>query len=87
MLILPLRIAQGDPQLTLNLALFVPASGDSYWLRVLRALDLFMLWAYLVMAVGLSRLDRRRSWGSAAVVLLLIGVGLSMVLAVFTPGA
>jgi hypothetical protein len=86
MLILPLRLAQGDPQLTLNLALFVPASGDGYWLRVLRALDLFMLWGYLVMALGLSKLDRRRSWRSAAVFLLLLGVGLSMALAAFTPG-
>jgi hypothetical protein len=83
--ILPLRLAQSDPQLTLNVALFVPGDVDAYPIRVLRMIDLFMIWSYLVMAVGITRVDPRRGWGSAAVFLILFGVGVAMIFAAVTP--
>jgi hypothetical protein len=86
LLVLPLKLAQSDPRLTLNLALFVPASGDAYWLRVLRMLDLLMIWAYVVMGVGISRVDARRGWGGAAAFLIVLAVCIAMVFATFTPG-
>jgi hypothetical protein len=85
LVILPLRIAQADPQLTLNVALFVPGDVEAYPIRVLRMIDLFMIWSYLVMAVGITRIDRRRGWGGAAVVLILFGVGVAMIIAAVTP--
>jgi hypothetical protein len=87
LVVLPLRLAQSDPQLTLNVGLFVPMESDSFPIRVLRMLDLFMLWSYLVMAVGMSKVDPRRSWGSAAAFLILFGVGVAMLFAVLTPAA
>jgi hypothetical protein len=86
LVVLPLRLAQEDPQLTLNLALFVPGDADSYPLRVLRMVDLFMIWSYLAMAVGMTKVDRRRSWGSAAAFLIVFAIGVAMIFAAVTPG-
>jgi len=86
LLTVPLKVAQGDPQLTLNLGAFaVGLDEGSYAARVLRLLDLFMLWSYAVMAVGISRLEPRRSWQSAAAFLLVVAVGLALAFALFTP--
>jgi hypothetical protein len=85
LVVLPIRLAQADPQVTLNLALFVPVEADSYPIRVLRMIDLFMIWSYLVMAVGMTKVDPRRSWGSAAAFLIVFGVGVAMIFAAFTP--
>jgi hypothetical protein len=85
--ILPLRLAQSDPQLTLNVGLFMPGDADNYLIRVLRMVDLFMIWSYLVMAVGITRVDPRRGWGSAAVVLILFGIGVAMIFAAVTPAS
>ena len=85
LVVLPLRLAQQDPQLTLNVALFVPGDADSYPLRVLRMIDLFMIWSYLVMAVGMTKIDRRRSWGSAAAFLIILAIGVGMIFAAFAP--
>lgn len=70
LLITPLRIAQANPQLTLSLGTFLPA-GDSYFYRFLSGLDLFMIWGYVVLAIGASRIDKRRSVMSATVVMML----------------
>jgi hypothetical protein len=70
LLITPLRIAQADPQLTLSIGTFLPA-GESYLHRFLSGLDLFMIWGYVVLAMGASRIDTRRSVMSATVVMML----------------
>ena len=87
LLLVPLKIAQRDPQMTLNLSLFIPMDSDAYPLRVLRGLDLFQIWSCLVMAVGIAKLDARRSWGSAAAFLLVVAVVMAMLFAVFNPAA
>ena len=63
LLLVPLKIAQGDPSLTLSLGTFAVFLGDGYLGRVLERLDLFALWSYAVMAIGVSRIDPRRSLG------------------------
>ena len=85
LLVLPLKIAQADPTLTLNLGLFVPGDPDSYPMRVLRSLDLFLLWSYVVTGLGISKVDRRRSWGSAAVFMILFAIGFALLIAAFVP--
>jgi hypothetical protein len=62
-LLLPLRIAQGDPSLTLNVGTFLPFLEEGYAFRVLKLLDLFGLWGYAVMAVGVTKIDHRRGLG------------------------
>ncbi|MGI9626839.1 MAG: YIP1 family protein [Longimicrobiales bacterium] len=74
---LPLRISQLDPQLTLSVGTLFPFLPDGYFYNVLQSLDLFALWAAVLTALGVSMLDARRSWGSAASVT----VGLAVVFA------
>jgi len=82
---LPLRIAEENPQLTLNLGAFFFFLPDGYWLKVLTMLDLSQLWASLVMAQGASVIDPRRSFTSAAVILIGLSVALAMIFAPFVP--
>ena len=63
---LPLRISQLDPQLTLSVGTLFPFLPDGYVYSVLQSLDLFALWAAVLTGLGVSLLDSRRSWGSAA---------------------
>jgi hypothetical protein len=67
LLTVPLKIAQSDPTLTLSLGTFAMFLQEGYLYRVLRLLDLFGLWGYGVMAVGVSQIDPRRGVGSALV--------------------
>jgi hypothetical protein len=81
-LLAPLRIAQEDPSLTLNLGTFLPFLQEGYAFRALRLLDLFGLWSYAVMAVGVTKIDPRRGmgmslaffWGFAVVFALVFGI-------------
>lgn len=72
LLVTPLRISTGDPQFTLNLASFFFFLPDGYLLNVLRVLDLTQIWSTLVIAQGAHAIDRRRSFTSAAAILLSI---------------
>lgn len=74
---LPLRISLLDPQLTLSVGTLFPFLPDGYFYNVLQSLDLFALWAAVLTALGVSLLDSRRSWGSAASVT----VGMAVVFA------
>jgi hypothetical protein len=69
LLLVPLRIAQSDPQLTLNVGTFFGAPDSGYVARLLSSVDLFMLWSMVVLAIAATRIDTRRSFGSAAAVL------------------
>jgi hypothetical protein len=81
LLLTPLRISTGDPQLTLNLGTFMPFVPDGYGLRVLTYLDLPQLWSTLVVAQGAHAIDRRRSFGSAAAITLSVVLLFAMVIA------
>jgi hypothetical protein len=83
LLVTPLRISTGDPQLTLNLGSFFFFLPDGYFLNVLRVLDLTQIWSTLVIAQGAHAIDRRRSFGSAAAILLVILVGVALVVGRF----
>lgn len=83
LLITPLRIATEDPQYTLNLASFFFFLSDGYLYNVLRSLDLTQIWSTLVIAQGAHTIDTRRSFASAATILLVILLAFALVLATF----
>ena len=85
LLLTPLRISTSDPQLTLNLASFAFFLPDGYFLNVLKALDLTQIWSTLVIAQGAHAIDRRRSFASAAAILLVILTGIALVAGRFMP--
>lgn len=86
LLLVPLRVAQADPQLTLNLSVFAfGLDPGSYPFRVLRLLDIFSLWSFVVAAVGISVMDPHRSFRSAATVLLTFALGFALVVGAFVP--
>lgn len=70
LLVTPLRISTGDPQFTLNLASFLFFLPDGYFLNVFRVLDLTQIWSTLVIAQGVHAIDDRRSFASAAAILV-----------------
>ncbi len=82
LLTLPLKIAQRDPQLTLSVGTFIPIE-DGYLAAFLGSLDLFSIWAFVVLGIAMSRFDRRRSVGSAVAILMVLFVGLMSVLSIF----
>jgi Yip1 domain len=85
LLLLPLKISQHNPQLSLNLGTFFFFLPDGYVHKVLVMMDLAQIWALLVVAVGVHAIDRKRSVGTAATVLIVLNLALVMVLAIFTP--
>jgi len=83
LLVTPLRISTGDPQFTLNLASFFVFLPDGYVLNVLRVFDLTQIWSTLVIAQGVHAIDRRRSFSSAATILLMLFSGMALIIARF----
>lgn len=84
--LVPLRIAQTDPRLTLNVGTFMFFLPEGYLLRWATMMDLTMLWAWLVFAQGAHAIDRRRSFASAATVVLVL-FAVTTALFALVPGA
>lgn len=71
LLVTPLKIARRDPQLTLSVGTFVERMlADGFLYFWLRGMDLFAIWAWVTLGVLVSRMDARRSSGSAVAILL-----------------
>ena len=68
-LVAPLRILQGDLELMLSVGTFLPFLEDGSLLTFLRMLDLFTIWAVMLAALGVTKIQPGRSWGSAFAVL------------------
>ena len=83
--LVPLRISEQNPQLTLNLGTFFYFLPEGYLQKVFTMLDLSQIWAWLVVAQGAYAIDRRRSVGSAAAVLIAISVVMALIFALFVP--
>jgi hypothetical protein len=79
----PLRIYRGDPSFTLNLGTFFPFLGEGYAFRVLKLLDLFGLWGYAVIAVGVTKIDPRRGIAAALTFSWAFALAFAMVFGVF----
>ena len=82
--ITPLKIAAGDPQLMLSLGnVLAGILPDGYFLNVLGLLDVFGIWSYAVLAIAATRIDSKRSFGSAFAILLAVAIGFAMIGAIF----
>jgi hypothetical protein len=86
LLLTPLRIMQGNVQLTLNVGTFFSFLEEGYLLRVLKMLELFGLWGMVVMAIGVTKMDPRRSLGSALTFFAIFAVGTALLFGLI-PGA
>lgn len=76
LMLVPLRVAREDPQLTLNVGTFFGGLDAGYLARLLRGMDLFLLWSIVALAIMASRIDPRRSVGSGVAVLAVVVLGL-----------
>lgn len=85
LLLTPLRISTGDPQLSLNLASFMLFLPDGYLLRALRFVDLTQIWSSLVVAQGAHAIDWRRGFPGAAGILIGIQLAFALLLAALLP--
>ena len=84
LLLLPLKLSQGDPSLTLNVGTFFGFFlEEAYLYRVLKMIDLFGLWSFAVMAVGVTKIDPRRGFGSALAVFMIFAVGMALLFGLF----
>ncbi len=71
LLTLPLQIARGDVQTQLSLSLLTPfLDRDGFLFGFLQGMNVFTLWMIVLLALGVSVLNRGRSWGSASAILL-----------------
>jgi len=83
-LLAPLRIATEDAQLLLSVGTFATFLEPGYILRFLSFLDLFGLWAWVLVALGAARIARKRSWIGGLIFVLMIPVTTAAVVAVFS---
>ena len=71
LLTVPLMLAAGDVQVTLGLHLLMPGlDSESFAYNFLHGLNLFGIWAAVVLGIAVSRIYRRRSAGSSMALFL-----------------
>jgi hypothetical protein len=79
----PLKIAQQDIEVTLSVGTFFTFLEEGYLSRVLRMLDLFQLWSYAVMAIGVTKIDPRRGLGFALVFFGVLALAFALIFGAF----
>ena len=77
--LVPLRVSTRNPQATLNLGNFFFFLEDGYLLGVLTAMDITQLWAAVIVAIGATKIDKRRSFGSALAVPMFFTIVLALI--------
>lgn len=82
-LLFPLRVMQGDPELTLNVGTFFLFLDEGYLFRSLKLLDLWGLWGYAVMAVGVAETDPRRNLGFPLAFFMAFAVAFAFLFGIF----
>jgi len=80
-LMTPLRIAAGRADLSLSLGAFLSSPGESLFGRFLQSVDLFNLWVYALIGLGIAVVDGERSARTA------IGVTVGLALLFSAAGA
>ena len=73
-LVAPLRIAMEDAQVLISLGSFAPFLEPGYLLRFLSLVDLFGIWAWLLVGLGAARIARKKSWAVGCVFVLMTPV-------------
>jgi len=82
----PLKIAKEDMTAGLNLGVVSPVDAG-FLHNFLTGIDIFAIWATIVLALGLSKLYTNRSIAGIAIILFIIFALVVAVGAAFTPGA
>ena len=68
----------------LSVGTFAVFLEPGYVLRFLSLLDLFNLWAWVLVGLGAARIARKRSWLGGLIFVLMIPVTIAAVAAVFS---
>ena len=85
LLLVPLKIAQSNPQATVSVGSFFFFLPQGYLLKALSLLAFSKLWTSLVLAAGVQHLSPKRTFASAATILIGINV-ISAFLFALLPG-
>ncbi len=80
----PLKVIKLAPQLTLNLGTVRTFLEEGFLLRFLTMMELFGLWSFAILAVGITKVDPRRSFGGTFGILLGIWIVVGLGIAYFT---
>jgi hypothetical protein len=83
-LLAPLRILAEDAQLLLSLGTFATFLEAGYVLRFLSFLDLFGLWSWLLVGLGVAKIGGKQSWAVGAGIVMVIPVTMAAAIAIFT---
>lgn len=83
LLLVPLKIMAEDIRLLLSVGTFAFFLKDGYLVRFLSLLDLFGLWAWVLVGLGAAKIGRREGWTSVAAGLLVIPIGIAAIIAIF----
>jgi hypothetical protein len=83
LLVTPLKIAEGDPQLLLSLGTFAFFLEEGYLLNVLKMLDLFGLWGATVMGIGVTKVVPRVGLGPALGLYYGLTVAMALIIGAF----
>ncbi len=81
LLLTPLRIAQGDPELVLSVGTFLPFLGEGALRSFFQWLDLFRIWEIALVALGVGKIQPGRSWGGPFAILVVLWLLLAAVFA------
>ena len=81
--LVPLKIAQGNPQATVSVGTFFFFLPEGYLLRVFNLLALSKIWTSLVLAAGVHAIDPKRKYATAATVLIMLNVASALIFGIF----
>ena len=81
--VLPLKIAAQDASLLLSVGTFLPFLEEGYFARVLGFVDLFGLWSWAVVGIGVAALEPKRTVGGAVGIVMVIPIALAMIFGIF----
>ncbi|RMH14123.1 MAG: hypothetical protein D6701_11600 [Gemmatimonadetes bacterium] len=83
LVVTPLRISNRDPQLVLSVGTLLPFLGDGYLAALLGQLDLFGLWGWGLIAVGVHALNPKRSLAATTAIVMVFPVLFAAIGAIF----
>lgn len=81
--LLPLRIGAQDASMLLSVGTLMPFLEDGYFARVLAFLDLFGLWSWAVVGIGVAALEPKRTVGSAITIVMVIPIAVALIFGIF----
>ncbi len=81
--VLPLRISAQDASMMLSIGTLMPFLQEGYLARSLGFLDLFGLWAWAVVGIGIAALEPKRAVGGAIAIVMVIPIAMAFIFGIF----